>query len=187
MYLGVTKVFKEIKKRLCDEKSDKLKTNVIVAVGLIGILLIFISGLDFGEDESKEPQAPTAGEYVSDIDSFRMQQEQRLCTILSGVAGAGNVDVMISVEGSAEYIYLQKSENKSDSGETNSGYDYKTEPVIINNSSPVIAKVVNPRITGVLIVADGAGNPVLDEKLINAAAAALGITTANICVAQKAR
>lgn len=180
-------MIKKLKQKLFDEKSGKLKTNVIVAIGLLGILLIFISGLDFGEDESKVPETPSAEEYAGEIDSFRMQQEQRLRAILSSVAGAGSVDVMISLEGSTEYIYLQKTESKTDSGESNSGYDYKTEPVIVNNSSPVIAKIVNPRITGVLIVADGAGSAVLDEKLINAAAAALGITTANICVAQRAR
>lgn len=173
---------------LCDKNTGKLKTNVIVAVGLLGILLIFISGLDFGEDsDGKTADIPSAAEYGSEIESYRRSQEQRLCEILSSVAGAGQVEVMISLEGSSEYVYLQKTESKSNTGENSSGFDTKSEPVMIGGSSPIIAKAVSPKITGVLIVADGAGSAVLDEKLMKAAAAALGISTANICVAQRAR
>ena len=179
-------MYKRIKELLCDKTTGKLKTNVIVAVGLIGILLIFISGLDFGEDDDA-PEMPTAQEYASDTDSYRAAQEKRLCEILSSISGAGRVDVMISLEGTQEYVYLQKSESKSDTGESGTGYDIKNEPVIVGGSSPIVAKVISPKITGVLIVADGAGSAVLDEKLINAAAAALGISTANICVAQRAK
>lgn len=177
-------MLKKIKQKLCDPKTGKLKTNVIVALGLAGILLIFLSGLDFGRNE--KPSVQKTENTSDDADDYRAEQEKRLSEILSGISGAGKVDVMISIEGSTEYVYLQKIENKSDSEDSAHSYDYRSEPVVIDDGSPIISKVVSPRITGVLIVADGAGNALLDEKLIKAAAAALGISTANICVAQRA-
>lgn len=176
-------MLKKLKHRLCDPKTGKLKTNVIVAIGLIGIALIFISGLDFGKD--RVPEETAEPETTASAEAFRTEQEKRLKNILSEISGAGKVEVMISVEGSTEYVYLQKTENKSNTADGEQSINYRSEPVVIKDGSPVISKVVSPKVTGVLIVADGAGSAAIDEKLINAAAAALGISTANICVARR--
>lgn len=176
-------MLKKLKLRLCDPKTGKLKTNVIVAIGMIGIALIFLSGLDLGKDRAPEETAKP--ETTASAEAFRAEQENRLKNILSEISGAGEVEVMISVEGSTEYVYLQKTENKSDTAEGEQSINYRSEPVVIKDGSPVISKVVSPKVTGVLIVADGAGSAAIDEKLINAAAAALGISTANICVARR--
>ncbi len=168
----------KLSKLLTDEKTGKIKTGVFVAVGLIGIALIFLSGLDLGGQETASAECSAK---LGECEEYRCEKEKSLCTILSQISGCGKVEVMISVEGSSEYVYLNKTESKNES----SGGSIKSEPLIAG-SSPVLSKVVSPRITGVLIVAQGAGDPVLDEKLISAAAAALGISTANICVAKRA-
>lgn len=176
-------MLKKLKNKLCDPKTGKLKTGVIVAIGMIGIALIFLSSLDLGK--TRAPEETAKPETTASAEAFREQQESRLTNILSKISGAGKVDVMISVEGSTEYVYLQKYENKSDTAQGEQSVDYRSEPVVIKDGSPVISKVVSPKVTGVLIVADGAGSAAIDEKLINAAAAALGISTANICVARR--
>lgn len=172
----------KLSKLLTDEKTGKIKTGVFVAVGLIGIALIFLSGLDLGGQETASAECSAK---LGECEEYRCEKEKSLCTILSQISGCGKVEVMISVEGSSEYVYLNKTESKNDSSGESSGGSIKSEPLIAG-SSPVLSKVVSPRITGVLIVAQGAGDPVLDEKLISAAAAALGISTANICVAKRA-
>ena len=67
-------MLKKIKQKLCDPKTGKLKTNVIVALGLAGILLIFLSGLDFGKNE--KPSVQKTENTSDDADDYRAEQEK---------------------------------------------------------------------------------------------------------------
>lgn len=174
-------MFGKLRQKLLKDKT--FRTNIIVAVGIVGIALIFLSGLDFSSGKA-EGNTSAGPESSGSAEEYRKAKEKDLSEILSAISGCGSVEVMISVEGTQEYVYLEKTESKTDTSGEEQSTDYKSEP-FLSKSSPVLSKVVNPRITGVLIVAQGAGDPVLDEKLIKAAAAALGISTANICVAKR--
>ena len=97
---------KEIKEKITDSKTGKLKTNFIVAIGLIGIALIFLSGLGSNNDEQGDKADNSI--VLQNTDVYRESLEQQLEAILSDVQGAGDVSVMISLEGTIEYIYAEE-------------------------------------------------------------------------------
>lgn len=179
----------KLKTVLFDKNSGKLKTNVIVAAGILGILLIFLSGIDFEKDD--ESYTPTAEETAcTSTEEYRDMLEADLEKMLSSIYGAGRVDVMISLDGTTEYVYAQQVQSSSDVANGETASEYRNELVLLDTdkgTAALVTKVLHPRVSGVLIVCDGGGDIVLTEKLINSAAAALGISTANICVAQKAK
>ncbi len=179
----------KLKKLLIDKNSGKLKTNVIVAIGIVGILLIFLSGLDF--EKGDESSTQTTDEVTCEsTEEYRRMLEADLEKMLSSIKGAGRVDVMISLDGTTEYVYAQQIQSSSDVANGETASEYRNELVLLDTdkgTTALVTKVLHPRVSGVLIVCDGGGDVVLTEKLINSAAAALGISTANICVAQKAK
>lgn len=181
-------MIKEIKDKITDTKTGKLKTNFIVAIGLIGIALIFLSGLGSNNDEQGDKADNSI--VLQNTDVYRENLEQQLEAILSDVQGAGDVSVMISLEGTIEYIYAEEIQSSSQHKDTDKSSDYKNEVVLVegkDGKDALVKKVINPRVNGVLIVCDGGDDVILSEKLINSASAALGISTAKIYVAKRTK
>ncbi len=179
-------MLKEIKAKITDKKTGKLKTNFVVAVGLLGILLIFLSGVDNSKSEEGMKNCEPVVNY--DTESYKESLELQLQSILSSVSGAGEVSVMISLEGTIEYVYAEEVQSSSQSKDNDKQTSYKNEVVIIENTdgkTALVRKALCPKIAGVLIVCDGGDDVIVSEKLINSASAALGVSTAKIYVAQR--
>lgn len=180
------RLLEKIKTLIIDKNSGKLKISFLVAVGITGMLLILFSG---GEQREKDEPSPiNMPSFTDSTEEYRIQLQTDLEEILSSISGAGRVSVMLSLEGTTEYVYAQQIHSTSDVNEGKTSSEYENELVMIEGDSgktALVTKVLRPKVSGVLIVCDGADNVVLTEKLINSAASALGITTANISVAKR--
>lgn len=177
----------KLKEFVFDKETKKLKLSFLVAVGLAGMILIMLSGLDFNDGENKSVKSPEAL-FPDSTEDYRLRLQSDLEEILSSVSGAGRVSVMLSLEGTTEYVYAQQIHSSSDVEENKTSSDYENELVMIEQGgekNALVTKILRPKVSGVLIVCDGADDIVLTEKLINSAASALGITTANISVAKR--
>ena len=147
---------------------DKIRSNkkvqyIIVAVFLCIILCIVLFGFKEKDTNTVQNDDPISS-YVNTLES-------KLSYVLSNVSGAGKVSVIISVESGMETVLAMQTitkENASGQIET------QTSPIIINGKTVVI-KQLYPKITGVLIVAEGANSISVMTKLQQATMSLLDI------------
>ncbi|MCQ2513556.1 MAG: hypothetical protein MJ089_00495 [Ruminococcus sp.] len=134
-------------KKLID--NDKVRRIVIIS-GIVGIALIFLSSyIDLGKVKMSEDEGFSVTTYSTEIESD-------LQKVISQIEGAGQTKVLLTMENSVEYIYLENSTTKT--------------------------KEIQPHIRGVLVVCEGGDDPVVIERITEAVTKSLGISTANVCI-----
>lgn len=161
-----------------------LKVILLIVVGILFIVLLF--GFDFKKEKLKEKTVDiTSNGYISTIDYCKLM-EDKLIEVLSSVEGAGQVRVMITVDGSPELVYAnekdQTSSTNSSGSVTASTY---SSPIIINDNGTSTALVMTeilPAVKGVIVVASGAGNVATKLDLLNAVSTVLDISTNQVTI-----
>ena len=130
---------------------------------LILITFMFV----FSKDSSKVNNFSKESEYVQ---TYVNDLENRLSKTLSKVKDAGKVSIVITVESGMETVLAMNTVTK----ETSAGIQTETTPLIINGKT-VVVKELYPKITGVLIVAEGAKSITVMNKLQQATISLLDI------------
>lgn len=135
-------------KKLMD--NDNIRKFVIIA-GIVGIAMIFFSSyIDSGfEKSTKKDEEFSVVTYSTEI-------EDDLQSVISKIQGAGETQVLLTMENSVEYVYLDDSTTKT--------------------------KEIEPVIRGVLVVCEGGDDPVVVERINEAVTKALDISTAKVCI-----
>ncbi len=187
---------KNILKKLFLPENKKARTNLFTAFA-VGVLLLVMGNTFFSTPPKEEPVAPmekTKTEAV-DGDTAEIQLEKRLEEIFSKINGAGQVDVMVTMRCSAQSVVAQeeKSEETSTKEEDAHGLAKTTESVkrentVVltedgkGNSRPFILKENVPEIEGVVIVAQGGGDAVVQQELTAAAQALLNVPAHKVAI-----
>ena len=96
--------------------------------------------------------------------------ENRLIKTLKKVEGVGDVDVVITIESGVETVLAMETISKK----TSNGTEITEKPLIINGKT-VVVKELYPKISGVLIVAEGANKISVVSKLQQATISLLDI------------
>ncbi len=117
------------------------------------------SGMSDGEDES-----------LSDLEKYEAQTEQKLEELLSTVDGAGQVRVMLTWEGSSERQVEKDRISNADSVEEETIYQEND-----SGKYPYVVSWTNPKVTGVLVIAEGGGNTKVKAEILEAVQALFGI------------
>jgi hypothetical protein len=90
---------------------DKLKSpKVLVIIGIIGIMLIFISSL-FSEKE--EPKETGLDMGISSVE-YREQLERDVEKLVTKITGSKNVTVIVTLESGMRYKYADIKEGSSE-------------------------------------------------------------------------
>lgn len=170
----------------------KKKNNNLYIILIVGILMILASNFLFTSGSGKEVKQ-------SEKKTDETKTERRLETILASVSGVGDVDVMITYDTGKEYVtVVNRTGTVLDSTETDvqgggrqsTESNEETETVMVNSgneSTPFISKEIEPKIRGVLIVAEGAGNVNVRMNVMNAVAAVMDVPYHRIQVLPKAK
>ena len=120
--------------------------------------------------------------------------ELRTKDILEKMIGVGKVDVLITVESTEEQIIEQNTnESKSITQETDKNGGKREVTTTTNDGQvvfletgktqePVVTKIINPRIRGVLIVAEGAEDATVRKLIIQAVEKGLNVNQSKISV-----
>ena len=108
------------------------------------------SGNSSVDDNLESGMSDGEDEPLSDLEKYEAQTEQKLEELLSTVDGAGQVRVMLTWE---ETIYQE-----NDSGKY-----------------PYVVSWTNPKVTGVLVIAEGGGNTKVKAEILEAVQALFGI------------
>ena len=177
-------------------KSDK-KVKIILLVGIIGIVLIFLSEFIGANSPQKDEKD------FSDQDIFTNQYayalEEKLLTMISTIEGVGQAQVMVTLENGVEYVYAQEEKTSIDkNADTKPDSTTKTQEkgssegkiVIIdgeNGSKQALVQTQKePTVKGVVVICEGGDDVLVEQKIIEVIRTVLDISSNRVCVAKKA-
>lgn len=137
------------------ELREMLKGDKKITVALlVGAALILL--LSFGG--SKGGEAGSAVRPSEERSVYEAELEKRLTEILSEVEGIGSIRVMVTLDTSERTEYG------------------KNEDMLLG--------VKMPQVRGVIVVCDGGGNVIVQEKVIRAVSGVFGISSTRVSVIQ---
>ena len=136
----------------------------------------------------------TGNEYLSEEQIYTAQMEEKLISVLEKLDGAGAVEVLITLEASEEKIVekdvpvVRSNTEETDSAggtRTVSNVDMGESTVFANmdnESVPYVIKTLSPKIEGVVVLAEGAGNGTVSLDISEAVQVLFGIEAHKIKV-----
>ena len=148
---------------IIDNIKNNKKLQIILVLFLsVAVILVFVSEF-FLKNKTNENELDSVSLYVNNL-------ENKLSSSLEKVEGVGKVSVVISISSGMETVLASKTVVK----ETSSGKETEETPIIVNGKT-VTLKEEYPKITGVLIVAEGAENLIVNYKIQQATMSLLNI------------
>lgn len=168
-------------KQICS-RFMKLKKNDYIVILLIGVLILIVM-MPVGKKSEKTTESKTKEESgnaatVSE-DGYEKELEQKLQSILESMDGVGEVRVMITL---------------SDDGTQNLDKDIKESTEYIekntviydedDKSMPYVTSTDRPAVEGVFVVAQGGGNPQIDNDISCAVQALFDVAPHKIKIAK---
>lgn len=179
---------KDVWKGLFSPENKKMRSNVFLAL-MAGILLLAAGrGFSFfGGDAPEEPSQETKQAAATDSDRAT---ERRMAELLSKVEGAGQVDVMLTYRRTEEKTVARDEVREetvtAEGGKTAEALRVESKAVLTEdrsgNTLPLILSAASPEVEGVVIVAEGGGDPTVCGALNQAAQALLDVPAHKIAV-----
>ncbi len=168
--------------------AEKLKSpKILIIIGVLGILLIFLSSLGNGTD-NKEAKAS-----ITEItaEEYRVSLEKDIKQIVKGITGSNNVTVVVTLESGMRYKYADvtegastdKTEDNTISSSSELKQGYITVKTADGGEDALLVTTQMPEIRGVAIVCLGGDNEIIAEKIENTVTAALNITSQRVHIA----
>lgn len=187
------------------EGNDKRKIENLVFFIILLIITVVVINIIWNGSKSSDKQttndtsrklASTQNAIITSDTSKETNSglEERLKNILSKIQGVGNVEVCLNYSESSETIAMYNETSKSSSTEeTDTSGGVRTiqqtdtqKEVVYNdesgNKTPVTEKIINPKIEGAIITAEGASNSGIKANIISAVEAVTGLATHKIQV-----
>ena len=202
--------FQNLKYMLVKKTDGNNKRNIENLVVFLILLIITIIAINtiWGEEKdtkqetnnSSYKQLADSGENNINSNNLKITEynlEQSLEDILSNMAGVGNVNVLVTYSETSEVVamYNEKSTfSNTDETDTNGGIrkieetDSNKEIIYEEKDGekvPITQKVIMPKVEGVIITADGAGDINIKTNIIQAVSVATGISSYRIQVFEK--
>ena len=164
-------------------KLSKNKKNLVLALcSVLALVLLLVS--EFTSTNSSDSSEKANG-YVSS-ENYIKEQEEKLKELLEAIDGAGEVEVMITLESCYENVYLKDKNLKTESG--NGDFKEESDETYImaktssNTQEGVITKVYEPVVKGVAVVATGGESEKVKMAIIETVSAVFNIDSTNISV-----
>ena len=168
---------------------DNIKKNprALVAVGLIGILLIFLSTCVSQDEETEKNQVAVS----LSAEEYRSALEESVRKIVADITGDTNSTVLVTLESGVRYSYADSTESnssntESDGGGTqihNSTHSYITVRTADGGEQALLITELMPEVRGVAIICNGGDNEKIAQKIKGAVTAAFNITSKGVYIA----
>lgn len=171
--------------------------KIIIGAGLLGIVLILLSGYLKSCDSQAGTAATssTSSHTVVTAEEYEKQLENNLSSIISQIDGAGNARVMVTLEQTSKSVYAtqektsdQQTDEKAESGTGKNETDNSDETTYLlvkdadGSEKAVKVTEIQPVVKGVVVVCDGGGDPKVQQDITDAVTTALHITSVRVCV-----
>ncbi len=165
--------------------------RIILALGAIGIGLIFFSSFFGGEEKNSQMAELQSG--TSDMETYTEKLETGLTEIVNGINGGTDAKVLVTLEKGTEYVYateaketLQKTEDSTSGGRNQENSSLETGYIIIKDADggqqALAVTEMQPVVKGVVILCSRGNDPKVQQDIINAVTTALNISSARVCV-----
>ena len=153
---------------------EKRRTGLLVVLGAAGMLLLALSEWLPAETEPP-PETEAAVEQLPA--GYAAELEDRLAGLLAQVEGAGQVTVMVTLQGGEETFYAKNTDTAADGA-------VHEEPVLVGGSGgpALIERVSVPALQGVAVVCEGGGSAAVQSRVTDIVAALTGLGTSHITV-----
>ncbi len=170
---------------------------IILVVTIVAINMIWKEDKQNPSEQDDTKVLAQRNQTIQEKESQVVEQnelEQKLEAILSKIEGAGNVEVLITYSQSSELVpvYNESStvsttEESDQQGGTRRIEENTTQKEVIyeENSGQkelVTQKVINPKVEGAIILAEGAEDSTVKTNIVQAVEAVTGIATHKIQV-----
>jgi stage III sporulation protein AG len=169
---------KELIKSIRDKKLSKKSLVLLIGAIVIGIALVI------GEITPESKATPEDNTVYAQDDI--KQTEKNLQKLLSGIEGAGNVKVMLTVDSCFENVYAKSYDTKSQKTENGTENELSEEYIIVkngsNNEECLVIKVFEPTVKGVAVIAEGADSIRVKTAITDTVCALFDISTAQVSV-----
>lgn len=160
-----------MKEKIKKISEQYLKKNNLIVMALLGLLLMVIV-LPFENSKKQESvemeqteissmnpsvsEASAGEEYEA---AYRQRLEEELQELLESMEGVGNVRVMITLSATSERVILKDYEisEEEEASRTVENTVFYTDEKGVEN--PYCQKIITPSIEGVVVVAQGGGDP----------------------------
>lgn len=145
-----------------------------------------ISSMDFPASAGEAAELPNDSPTGINTD-YEAEQEEKLAKLLSNVEGVGKVEVMLTFVSSEELVVEKDApvvrsstveKDSADGTRTITQYEHGDSTVYRSSSGesePYVIKTMNPRVEGVLVVAEGAGDGTVNRNITEIAQALFGV------------
>lgn len=171
----------EIKKIL--EKFKIENNSYIFLIILVGVVFMITAGSFENNDKKTDVKQTSANMLIND--------EEKLEKILSKIEGVGRVSVMVTYRTSAQFDIAYETNSSASEREDGAKGKLTEENIdkkaVMSSGDPFVTRQLYPDIKGVVIVADGANDIKVKQKLIEAAATAMGVAQHKVCVAERSK
>ncbi len=171
------------------EKVKKLKLSkkniIIIALAAVGLILLLVSELIPSDNEDSSVTSVN-GQTVISAQKYTEKAEKKLSELIASIDGAGSVRVMITLESCYENVYLKSYTSKDEAKAENTGSEFSEDYITVKNGSNtencVVVKVYEPKIKGVAVVAEGAGNAEIRKAITDTVTAVFDISSTAVSV-----
>lgn len=187
-----------------------MKLRYFIVLGLAGILMILISNIFTGnndtpeniilnemEDESAKQLEKPGETSTNEISQLASSYEQDIANMLNKIQGVSEAEVMVNLDSSDVKVYernlisgVQTTNEEDQSGGTRRVEDRTedTQVVLIRQGdieSPVLVQTKRPEVRGVFVVAKGAEQATVKSWIIDAISSVLEVPSHRISVMPK--
>lgn len=164
------------------KKGAKPPVNLLLALGLGGMLLILLADLRASSQTAAAAPAPdTAAQAALTEAEYTARLEQELQQMISQIEGAGETAVMITLEGSRETIYAQSEKNGGEGGSRESSPVLRKAP---SGEEALVEMTWEPEIRGVAVVCQGGADITVAARVTELVSVVLGVPSHRISIAK---
>ena len=180
-----------------DKDSKKKIESIVVFIIILIITIIAINNIWNKPEEEKT--TINTNKQLAEVEntvtaSSTPSIEENLEMILSEIEGVGKVKVLITYSESSQIVAMYNENNKnslieekdSEGGIRTTTQTDTSKDVIFKeeegNKVPMTQKIINPKIEGAIITAEGGGDSMVKNNIIQAVEAVTGLATHKIQV-----
>lgn len=190
------------------------KTNYIIILGLIGLLMIIFSNIFSGSNEADQremqnDEAPLEqpSEDISQVNSepdskangkeLEANYEKELENMLNQIQGVQEAEVMINLDSTDVHVYeknliqgRQTTEESDQHGGDRTVEDHTEESQVVllrqgDREVPLLVQTKKPEVRGVFVIAKGAENKTVENWIVESVSRVLDVPTHRISVLPK--
>ena len=156
----------------------EMKREQWLICGLAGLLLLVIAAPVKQKEQKKTQEEVTVQSQEPTDDQIRQSYEKQLESVLAQVEGVGTVQVAVAMESTGKKQVekdspedTSTSSEKGDSGTERTSQTVTTGETTVyedtgdGGQTPYISSSTYPEIRGVIVVAQGGGNPVIVQQI----------------------